>query len=121
MGISPWLALSHPVHDRPTAVGNGMGARDQVEATDRLRRALLAFQAAQTLFLGAHRRLRDLPQAEVDAYWDGPGRSAEANMRAAAAEVVATFKAFSAAGLVAEAADRHAVTQAERHLKEGAP
>jgi hypothetical protein len=42
-------------------------------------------------------------------------------MRATAAELVAAFKVFSAAGLVADAADRHAVTRAERHLREGAP
>jgi hypothetical protein len=33
--------------------------------------------------------------------------------------VAAAFKAFSAAGLVADAADRHLVSQAQRHLAEG--
>jgi hypothetical protein len=96
-----------------------MSIKDQ--ATDRLRRALLVFRSAQSLVLEAHRRLKGQPQAEVDAYWAGPGRRVEANTRAAAAELITAFKQFSAAGLVASAADRHAVTQAERHLKEGAP
>jgi hypothetical protein len=92
----------------------------QDEATDRLRRALLAFQAAQNSLLGAHRRLKELPPAEADAFWRGPGRRLEAAMRATAAEAVAAFQRFSAAGLVAGAADRHLVTQAQRHLAEGA-
>jgi hypothetical protein len=72
-------------------------AQDQAEATDRLRRALLAFQAAQNSLLGAHRRLKGLPQAEVEAFWRGPGRRLEAGMRATAAEAVAAFRRFSAA------------------------
>jgi hypothetical protein len=92
----------------------------QDEATDRLRWALLAFQAAQNSLLGAHRRLKELPPAEADAFWRGPGRRLEAAMRATAAEAVAAFQRFSAAGLVAGAADRHLVTQAQRHLAEGA-
>jgi hypothetical protein len=47
---------------------------DEVVATDRLRRALLAFEAARNLHLGAHRRLKALPQTEVEAFWDGPPR-----------------------------------------------
>src|SRR5215213_7444250 len=98
-----------------------MTHRDEAAAaTDRLRRALLAFQAAQNSLLGAHRRLKALPQAEVDAFWRGPGRRFEAAMRATAAEAVAAFKQFSAAGLVADAGDRHLVTQAQRHLAEEA-
>jgi hypothetical protein len=42
-------------------------------------------------------------------------------MHATATEVVAAFKAFSAAGLVAAVADRHLVTDAQRQLAEGAP
>ncbi len=87
-------------------------------ATNRLRRALSAFQAAQNHLLGAHRRLKELPQAEVDAFWRGPGRRLEATLRATAAEAVAAFKGFSAAGLVAGTSDRHLVTQAQRHLAE---
>ena len=96
-----------------------MTHQDEAAATDRLRRALLAFQAALNL-LGAERRLKGLPRAEVDAFWDGQGRRIEATVRAAATEAVAAFKQFSAAGLVAGAADRHLVTQAQRHLAEGA-
>ena len=92
--------------------------QDQAAATDRLRRALLAFQAALNLLLGAERRLKGLPQAEVDVFWDGQGRRVEATARAAAAEAVAAFQQFSAAGLVADATDRHLVTQAQRHLAE---
>ena len=98
-----------------------MTHQDEAAATtDRLRRALLAFQAAQNQLLGAHRRLKGLPQAEVEAFWRGPGRRLEAGMRAAATEVAAAFRLFSRAGLVAGAADRHLVTQAQRHLAEEA-
>ena len=61
-----------------------MNPQDQSMATDRLRRALLAFQSAQTVNLGAHRRLKGQSKADVDAYWDGPGRRLEANMQATA-------------------------------------
>ena len=97
-----------------------MSPQDKTAATDRLRRALLAFQAAQNSLLGAHRRLKELPQAEVDAFWRGQGRRLEAAMRATAVEAVAAFQRFSAAGLVAGAGDRHLVTQAQRHLAEDA-
>ena len=97
-----------------------MSHQDGATATDRLRRALLAFRTTQNQLLGAHRRLKGLPPAEVDAFWRGQGRRLEAGMRAAAAELVAAFQRFSAAGLVAEAADRHLVTQAQRHLAERA-
>jgi hypothetical protein len=96
-------------------------ARDQAAATDRLRRALLAFQAALNLLLGAERRLKGLPQAEVDAFWNGQGRRVEATVLATATVAAAAFKQFSAAGLVAGAGDRHLVTQAQRHLAERAP
>ena len=98
-----------------------MTHQDEAAATtDRLRRALMAFRTAQNQLLGAHRRLKGLPQAEVEAFWRGPGRRLEAGMRTAATEVVAAFQQFSAAGLVAGAADRHLVTQAQRHLAEEA-
>ena len=58
-----------------------MIAQDRTAATDRLRRALLAFQAAQNHLLGAHRRLKELPQAEVDAFWRGQGRRLEIDMQ----------------------------------------
>jgi hypothetical protein len=97
-----------------------MTHRDEAVAVDRLRRALLAFRTAQILFLSAHRRLKALPQGEVEAFWNGPGRRVEVNMRIAATEVVAAFKAFSAAGLVADGKDRRLVTEAQRYLAEGA-
>jgi hypothetical protein len=93
---------------------------DEAVAKDRLRRALLAFQNAYGFNLEAHRRLKGLSQAEVETFWNGPGRRIEATMNATAAEVVAAFQAFSAAGLVASAEDRHRVTEAQRHLAEGA-
>jgi hypothetical protein len=96
-----------------------MAPADEVAATDRLRQALSAFQNAQNRLLSAERRLKALPQAEVDAFWNGLGRRLEANMRTTAREAVAAFKQFSAAGLVASAGDRHLVTQAQRHLAEG--
>jgi hypothetical protein len=97
-----------------------VSAKDQAAATDRLRRALLAFRTAQGLVLQAHRRLKGQPQAEADAFWAGPGRRVEATLQATARELVAAFARFSAAGLVAGAADRHLVTQAQRHLGDGA-
>jgi hypothetical protein len=95
-----------------------MAARDQADTTDRLRRALLGFRAAQSRRLGAHRRLKGLPDAQVQAFRDGQGGRLEAGMRAAAAEVAAAFRRLSAAGLVAAAEDRHLVTEAQRYLTE---
>ena len=97
-----------------------MTAQDQTAATDRLRRALLTFQAALNLLLGTERRLKGLPRAEVDAFWDGEGRRVEATVRAAATEAVAAFQRFSAAVLAAGAGNRHLVTQAQRYLAERA-
>ena len=94
--------------------------QDEAAVRSRLRRAVLRFQDAQRALLRAHRRLKEgsLPQAEVDEYWAGPGAQAEAHLRLTAQEVVAAFKAVSAAGLVAEVSDRHQVTEAQRHLAE---
>jgi len=92
--------------------------QDQAAATDRLRRALLEFQTAQSFLINAQRRMKVLPQAQVDAYWSGPGCEVEAAMRIAATNVVVAFKVFSAAGLVAGAADRRLITAAQRHLAE---
>ena len=97
-----------------------MTAADRARATDRLRRALLAFRAAQTRFLAAHREAKVLASPdEVERFWATRGGGIEAAQRAAAREVVAAFRAFSAAGLVADAADRHLVSEAQRHLAEG--
>jgi hypothetical protein len=94
--------------------------QDHTAVIDRLRRALSAFQAAQNLVLLTHRKLKGVPQADVDAFWEGRGRRVEANTRATAMAVVAAFEEFSMAGLIASASDRHLVNQAQRHLKEGA-
>ena len=91
-----------------------MTHQEQAVVTDRLRRALLAFQAAQALLLAANRRLKGLPAAEVDAFWLAPGGRIERHVQCTAAEVVAAFQAFSTAGLVASAADRRLVTEAKR-------
>ncbi len=95
--------------------GTGDGA-----AAERLRRALSAFRAGQGLLLAAHRRLKGLPPEEVEAFWATQGRRLEEHLRLTAAEVVAAFGAFSATGSVADAADRHLVTEAQRCLAEGA-
>lgn len=97
-----------------------MTVRDGAAAADRMRRALLAFQSAQTAFLGAHREAKALTsQAEANHFWSTHGARIEAGQRSAAAEVDAAFRAFSAAGLVADAGDRHLITEARRFLMEG--
>src|SRR5215213_1651693 len=94
--------------------------QDKAAVADRLRRALIAFQAAQALLLGAHRKAMTLTSSEEsEQFWARSGGRLEAQQRAAATEVVAAFKAFSAAGLVANTGDRHLVNQAERYLAEG--
>ena len=90
----------------------------ELEVTGRLRRALAAFQKAQGMLLTTHRRLKDLPAAEVEHFWTVQGDRIEKHLHAAAVEVMAAFKAFSAAGLVASANDRHLVREARRHLEE---
>jgi hypothetical protein len=93
--------------------------QDKAAVTDRLRRALLAFQAAQALLLGAHRKAKALASPEEsEQFWARSGSRLEVQQRAAAMEVVAAFKAFSAAGLVADTKDRHLVNQAQRYLVE---
>jgi hypothetical protein len=95
-------------------------AAGEAAAADRLRRALAAFRAAQARFLAAHREARALASRdEAERFWATRGGGVEAAQRAAAREVVAAFRAFSAAGLVADAADRHLVSEAQRHLAEG--
>ncbi len=70
--------------------------------------------------LGAYREAKALASpAEVERFWATHGGRIEAEQRAAAAEVDAAFAAFSAAGLVAGAGDRHLVTEARRHLAAG--
>ena len=89
------------------------------EVGDRLQRALEAFQKAQGLLLTAHRRLKELSAAEVERFWAAQGSRIEKQLHVAAADVVAAFQAFSAAGLVASASDRHLINEAQRHLADG--
>jgi hypothetical protein len=89
------------------------------EVVSRLRRALLSFQKTQALLLTAHRRLKDLPAAEVEHFWAVQGDRIEKHMHAAAVEVLAAFQSFSATGLVADAGDRHMITEARRLVAEG--
>ena len=86
------------------------------EAAGRLQRALGTFQKGQGMLLAAHRKLQGLPQEEVGHFWLSAGARLETHMNTTAAEVAAAFKAFSAAGLVASANDRHLVSEAQRHL-----
>jgi Tfp pilus assembly protein PilX len=95
-----------------------MTRQEQAASADRLRDALLAFRNAQSLLLAAERKLKGLPAEEVEAFWSAPGGRIERHVQIAATELAAAFKAFSAAGLVASAADRHLVTEAQRHLAE---
>jgi hypothetical protein len=47
------------------------------------------------------------------------GDRIEKHMHAAAVEVLAAFQSFSATGLVADAGDRHMITEARRLVAEG--
>ena len=91
----------------------------EYEAAGRLQRALEAFQKGQGMLLAAHRKLQGLAPEEVGRFWLSAGARLEAHMSTTAAEVLAAFKAFSAAGLVASANDRHLVSEAQRHLAQG--
>jgi hypothetical protein len=84
----------------------------------RLWRALLEFQTARSCHLSARRRLKTLPQMEVETFWDGPGRRVGEAMHAAAAEVIAAFEALPAAGQAIAASDGRLVAQAQRRLAE---
>ncbi len=75
-----------------------MTHHDEAVVTDRLRRALLAVQSAQIFLLNTYRRLKTLPQTEVEA----------------------AFNAFSTVGLVVDGKDRCLVAEAQRYLAEGA-
>ena len=91
----------------------------EYEAAGRLQRALAAFQKGQGMFLAVHRKLKGLSPEEVGRFWLSAGARLETHMNSAAAEVLAAFKAFSTAGLVASANDRHLVSEAQRHLAQG--
>ena len=81
--------------------------RDQLVVTNRLRRALLAFQSAQILLLTYQRQHKPLLEADLETVQDS------------AAEVVAAFQAFSAAGLMAGADDQRLLAQAHKYLADG--
>ena len=82
--------------------------RDHKLVTNRLRRALLAFQSAQILVLTYQRQQKALSEADLETVQDS------------AAEVVAAFQAFSAAGLVAGVDDQRLLAQAQKYLGDGA-
>jgi hypothetical protein len=81
--------------------------RDQLAATNRLRRALLAFQAAQILILTHQRQNHPSSQTELDA------------VRDSAVEAAAAFQTFSAAGLMAGAEDQRLLAQIKKYLADG--
>jgi hypothetical protein len=82
--------------------------QDQLAATNRLRRALLAFQSAQILVLTHQRQHKAPSQDEVET------------LRDSAAEVVTAFQAFSVAGLVISTDDQRLLAQAQKYLADGA-
>jgi hypothetical protein len=96
-----------------------MPVQGEPEVVGRLQRALVAFQKALGLLLTAHRRVKGLSAVEAEQFWMAQGNRIEQHLHATAVEVVASFRAFSAAGLVASAGDRHLVNEAQRHLTEG--
>jgi hypothetical protein len=71
------------------------------------------------MLLATHRKLKGLPAKEVDRFWAAQGSQIDRHINAAAVEVTSAFKAFSTAGLVAEAGDQHLITEARRHINEG--
>ena len=82
--------------------------RDQLVATDRLRRAFLAFRDAQILVLTHQRQGKALSQTDLDTVQDS------------AVAAVTAFQAFSAAGLVASAGDQHLLALIQKYLADGA-
>ena len=91
------------------------------EVAGRLQRALLSFQKAQALLLTAHRRLKDLPAAQVEQFWAVQGNRIEKHVQTAAVEVIAAFQVYSAAGMVAGAGDQHLIAEAQHLVAGGAP
>ena len=71
------------------------------------------------MLLTTHRRLKELSATDVERFWAAQGSRIEKQLYATAAEVVVAFQAFSAAGLVASANDRHLINEAQRHLADG--
>jgi hypothetical protein len=85
-----------------------LSPRDQLTTTDRLRRALLAFQSAQILVLTRQRQHQPLSQEDLNA------------VRDSAAEAVAAFQVFAAGGLVASVDDKRLMAQVQKYLADGA-
>ncbi|MBL6082678.1 hypothetical protein JMJ56_32460 [Belnapia sp. T18] len=75
-----------------------MTAREQIIAADRFRRALLMLQTAG---------------------WADPEHRVKEDIRAAAVAAIEAYEAFTAAGLVAGAADRRLIGQAQQYLAKG--
>ena len=92
-----------------------MTRQDEAGATDRMRRALLAFESAQMLLVAARRRVQGQPTEKIEAFWLASGGRTERHVHATATELIAAFQAFSAAGLVADADDQRLVAQAQRY------
>ena len=65
------------------------------------------------------RRDTKLADQVIQVGWIGAAAALVGTARTAATAVVTSFRAFSAAGLVADAQDRHLVTEARRYLAEG--
>jgi hypothetical protein len=93
-----------------------MTCSDEALVTDRMRRALLAFQSALNLLLAVHQRLHGEPMEEIEAFWLAPGGRIERHVYASATDVIAAFQVFSAAGLVTNTIDQHGLTQAQQYL-----
>jgi hypothetical protein len=72
-----------------------MTAREQIIAEDRFRRALLALQTAG---------------------WANPEHRVKLNIHTAAVAAIKAYKASTAAALVADAADRRLIGQAQQYL-----
>jgi hypothetical protein len=62
-------------------------------------------------------KLQQNPQ--VEQFWAVQGNRIEKHLQTAAVEVIAAFQAYSLAGLVADASDRHLITEAQRLVAEG--
>jgi hypothetical protein len=87
-----------------------MTHQEEAVATDRLRRALLAFEDAQRHLMVFKRRFSQQSAEDMERL--------EQHAVVAATQLVEAFTAFSAAGLTAAAEDRRRVNEAERVLAE---
>ena len=97
------------------ATGCSLMAKTESIIQDRLRRAALAFQAAEVFFQNADRRMKVRLPAEVDTYWAGLGRQIKEDLRIAVAEVESAFKAASTAGLGICTADQRFIVMTKEY------